>query len=121
MPEDTEQPQSDIEPVEPPNLSDSDAPPQMPPMPGQTQLLLNEEGLLVQTITQPQVVTIKADKDTMRQIVSDWLAKHDEEFWDVLVKARLEVLRQRQKSQLAIVPDMKTAHKVARRVKGLQA
>ena len=43
-------------------------------------------------ITIPQPVTLTADRDLMRKIVSDFLSK-DEGFWDVLVKARSLVAR----------------------------
>ena len=123
MPEDeaTEQPQPAQEPVAP-ILGAPDAPPAPERLlPGQSMFGLSEHGLRIVTVTQPQAIAVQADKETMRQIVSDWLARHDEEFWDVLVKARIETLRQRQKNALHIVTDAKTIRRVNKSKQGVQA
>ena len=105
MPEDTDLPN---------DPGDAPADPTQRLMPGQSMFGMNEEGLQVVTVTQPQVLSIKADKETVRQIIVDWLTKHDEEFWELLVKSRLEVLRQRQKSALQVVTDPATVRHVTR-------
>jgi|SRR5579872_5816625 len=101
-----EQPQPASEPIVG-EQGPEDAP--RPLQPGESMIHIGEDGMTLTSLVpiQPQLATFRANRDFMRAIVHDWLNNHDEEFWDVLVKARVEALRAKKK-HLALVTDPET-------------
>ncbi len=116
MPEDTDQLQPASAPDSDAVEQSSDAPLEPPaPMqlqPGQSMINIGPDGMQIVSVAPPQVMTFRADKDLMRRMVTDWLHE-DEQYWDVLVKARVEELRTR-KQHLTLVTDPATVKRIGK-------